>query len=47
MSLCNSWSVFQEGGTKFVSLETGLYIADVSETSSRMYFIKRNPEENS
>ena len=29
-SICNSWSVFREGGTKFVPLETRLHIVNFS-----------------
>ena len=30
MPICNSWSVFWEGGTKFVLSETRLHIVDFS-----------------
>ena len=37
MSICNSWSVFREVGTKFVPSETRLHIVYFSEGESRRY----------
>ena len=45
--ICNSWSVFQEHGTKFLPSETRLHIFDFSETKSRRYSMKAKSEENS
>ena len=39
-SICNSWSVFSEGGTKFVLSETGLHTAYFSETKWRRHSMK-------
>ena len=47
MSVCNSWSVFREGETKFVPSETRLHIVDFSETESRRYSMKGKSEGNS
>ena len=45
-SICDSWSVFREGGTKFAPLETRLHIVDFSETESRRYCMKIKSEGN-
>ena len=37
-------TVFQEGGTKFVPLETRLHIVDLSKTESRRCSIKKSPK---
>ena len=47
MSVCNSWSIYWEGGAKFVSLETRLHIVNFSETKSRMYSMEGKSERNS
>ena len=46
-SICNNWSVFREGGTRFVPSETRLHIVDFSETESRKYSMKGKSEESS
>ena len=43
-SIFNSWSVFREGGTKYVPSETRLHIVDFSETESRKYSMKEKSE---
>ena len=45
-SICNSWSVFQEGGKKFVLSETRLHIVKFSKTKSRRYCINGNSKRN-
>ena len=38
--VCNSWSIFRKGGTKFVPSETGLHIVDFLLTEPRTYSMK-------
>ena len=45
-SICNSWSVFQEGGKKFVPSETRLHIVNFSKAKSRRYCINGNSKGN-
>ena len=40
LSICNSWSIFQESGAKFVLSETRLHTLNFSETESRRYYMK-------
>ena len=47
MSICNSWSVFREVGTKFVPSETRSHIVYFLKTESRRYFMKGKSERNS